>query len=187
MHRPDPINGFLLLVGVAVGVVLGPCGWGRYVQQTVMDRSSQGQVAQKALDVFDQQHALQRQRLADTGVTQAALVEFEQNHRSRRQALELRAWAGRHQDLQRMVGQSVAMVAAVLFIMAMEIVVASPARGRLTTARYAIMAVWITVVLMGPAWRQMPIVFLSLLIGIVCMAVWMPLKTVGRSCPVPKR
>lgn len=58
----------------------------------------------------------------------------------------------------------------------------SPALGRLITARYALAALWIAIVLAQPALlKQLPVLFVALLLAVALAAALIPLGTRKRN------
>ncbi len=177
MDRSCGYNLFLLLAGVVVGVAAGPDVLGRLVPkvyQKVFDRYPHE--AQDQLDRFEAQVQTQHQRLAQTGATQAALEEFDRRHRHQRRALELEVQLERHQQRARLWGTAASWVLALVMVMAVEAWVSPPIRHRLATARYAVAAVWVAMVLANGQLHQTPIVLTCLLAAVALMAGAVPTK-----------
>lgn len=165
---------YVLIVGVIVGVLLGPAVLGRLVPGTYDRLFATVEEAQLEAAVLDRDIEATRQRLRDTGVTDAALVEldagFAEKQRQLRQRLDW-AIAGR--------ARMTAVIFALVILMLLETLVARHDlwRARLTHIRYACVAVLLALLLAQPRLlREVSVSFLALLILVALAASVIPLR-----------
>jgi hypothetical protein len=184
---PDAGGLYLLVAGIVLGVLLGPAVMGRVLPGVYQDVFVGGADIARQLNEQQTQNDEQLKRLTDTGVTEAAIDE--QGLMLGQQVAVLRAQLDEAQRarLDALRGWTSALVLAVIAVMMIEALVSpdvkagaaarvSPTLGRLVTARYALVALWIAVVLAQPRLlTQLPIVFAALLILVALGAALVPL------------
>lgn len=183
---PDLGGLYLLIAGIVLGVLLGPAVLGR-LAPTVYEDTFVGGAEQRQL-LEDNQSAVeeQAQTLEEIGVTDAAIPEHLMQIKQQQIAWEV----ARQQHLTTLAGWTTSLMLAVIAVMMIESLmspdlsdkgsggrlVVSPAMGRLITARYALCALWIAVMLAQPKLlSQLPIVFAGLLIVVAVGAALVPL------------
>lgn len=179
MHRPDSRNLFLLAIGVAAGLALGPYGLA-WVAPSFYQRHFVGAAeAQTKLEAFDGQIRERRARLASTGATEAALEQLDRQEQNdpRRALLEARLQLARREHADRFIGWSTTIIAAVVVMMVIEVLATRAGVQRnLATARYALLAVWTAIALAVPSLMHgLQVVFGLLLIVVVLLAALVPL------------
>ena len=174
-------NLWFLILGVAGGLFLGPLGLGQIAPE-VYQRIFTGQGSlqqQKDLDQFDQEMTQRMQQLEATGVTHTALEEYTQQQMSKRHQLEAKVLLIQQQQVGRLHGMTSALILALIVVMAVETLL--PHRSyvrRLATARYVVIAIWITLVLAEPKMLDnVHIVFATLLALVALGVALVPLKT----------
>jgi len=190
---PDPLDLVLIIMGILAGLMLSPNVLGQFLPE-IYDRfflgSVDAQVQSKIFDQVTEQHLKQMQdRLQATGVTEAAIAEAIVELVAQRNA-----GAKSHGDAiivaqaQRLAflrDRLTALVLATLAIMILETVLAPGGVGsvranrmlrRLATVRYALMAVWVALILAQPDMLgSLPIVFVALLVAVGLVAALVPL------------
>lgn len=133
------------------------------------------QSAREQLATFDKQFHQKRHRVAESGATETALNEFDRQHEPKRQLLELKVQLARANHARRLFSQAFAGILAVAVVLVVErSVKRTHYYKRLKTARHALMAVWMTVMIAGPLTQELPVVFTALLILIVLAAPLIP-------------
>ncbi len=184
---PDLGGLYLLIAGIALGVLLGPAVLGRLAPSTYQDAFVGG--ADIIQQLADGQAKLQQQltTLQDTGVTDAALPEQALQAQQQEVILLAQLQKAQQDHLASLTGWTTALMLAVIAVMMLESLLSpdphtkgplevSPALGRLVTARYALCALWITIMLAQPQLlAQLPILFAGLLIIVSLATALVPL------------
>jgi preprotein translocase subunit SecF len=184
---PDLGGLYLLVAGIVLGVLLGPAVLGRLAPSTYEDafvggRQFTQQIDEKAAAAEEQVRALD-----GTGATPVAITE--QLNQQDFQLIELRAKKQQAQQdqLASLTGWTTSLMLAVIAMMMLESLLSpdtrstgsfeiSPSLGRLVTARYALCALWIAIMLAQPKLlSQLPIVFAGLLIVVSLAVALVPL------------
>lgn len=178
---------YLLVAGIVLGVLLGPAVLGRALPGVYRDTFVGGGDLAKQIDEQQAESDARLQALTETGVTEAAIDE--QGLLLGQQVAVLRAQMEQAQrdKLNELSGWAAALMLAVIAVMMIESLVSpeiseggkapvSPVLGRLITARYALAAMWIALMLAQPKLlAQLPIVFLALVIVVALGSALLPL------------
>lgn len=163
---PNHRDLYLLIAGVVVGILVGPAILGRVASDTYQ-RLFVGQ----APDLQAQVELIERLRA--TGVTETAVNE--QLDKLRRNTAD-----AQREHLARLQGLTTAVVLVLAALMMVEPLVqpeAVQARAGLATARYALIAVWLALILARPALlRHISLSFVVLLLIIALLAALLPLR-----------
>lgn len=180
MYQPDYRSLFLLVIGLATGLVLGPCCLGWFAPSFYQRHFVGAVEIQAELETYDEQIRERRARLVGTGATDVALEQFEREEQNapRRALLEARVQLARREHADRFVGWAATIVIAMAVMMAGEAVTQRVGMQKnLATARYALLAVWLTIVLAVPSLLHgVQIVFGVLLVAVALLAALVPLK-----------
>lgn len=179
---PDHRDLYLIVVGIVLGVLLGPAVMGRVSPATYNKLFRGGVSEQLAIQKYDSEQEKLRERLSNSGATEGVALE-EFNARPRDERIVLLANLQKAQQAHRsgMMGRNVAIILALLALMLVETLV-DPSqlaiRGRLATARYALLAIWLALMLAAPSqFLAVPRTFLA---GLVIMALVAALVPMGR-------
>ena len=184
---PDQRDIYLLAVGLIVGVLLGPLLLGQVAPRLYEAWFVGGAEIRAEIEQRQHEHDEAMQLLQATGVTDVAVSEA--------QAQFDRELAPRRAQLQQAVddhrrwlaGRLNALVIAVLALMVLEAVVSprpqgggkaiiNPALARLITGRYALLALWLAVVVAQPrVLLEVAWVFVLLLLAVALAAAFVPL------------
>lgn len=155
---------YILIVGVVLGVALGPPGLGRFAPQW-REAIFGGSEARQAIREFDEQTGRQLERLLETGVTPAAVEEFRRRRQAQRRSREASFSADRLERFQRQSGRAQAVVVALLALALLE-ALTGPGR-RWTTFRSALLALWLSLVLAEPSLlAEVPWLFAASLVAL---------------------
>ena len=169
----------MLIAGIVLGVVLGPAVLGR-ISPPAYTALFGGRAHAQNIATREEQMRRQLKSLVETGAT----VEAQTNHQ---EALNLLRKALKQKQDHRAAGLATALVLALIATMVIECLVSpqlraagsavvSPAIGRLSTIRYALVALWITVVLARPTMlQQVPLLFAALVILVALSVGLVPL------------
>ena len=187
---PDHRDLYLIIAGVILGILLGPAVLGRLAPERYAALFEgpplQSQLA--ALNDRLERDKAMREALITGGADHATLEAFDQKHGSGvgslREALASSAAArGRHAEW--LTSRMVALVLAVLALMVVETLLEPGAtnprgasvRRRMAGARYALIALWLAMVLAQPALlRSLPVVFTVALVAVALAAALVPLR-----------
>ncbi|MFW6059160.1 MAG: hypothetical protein ACODAQ_03210 [Phycisphaeraceae bacterium] len=188
---PDHRDLYVLIAGVVLGVLLSGAVLGHLAPSLYNNWFVGGQ---DTLEQIEQRRAEQRQTLQDlagTGVSRTAIEERRDQFERELEQLNLRLQVERAAHTQWLVGRLNALVLAILAVMVLE-VLASPtvtatgrvkvpvAVSRLITVRYALIALWLAIVIARPSLlREVPITFLVLLMLVALAAAFVPLGRRG--------
>ena len=179
-HAPDHRELYLLIAGVIAGVLLGPAVFGRLWQQGYDAAFPSVEQAQLRLLQSDADHARLRQLLTQSSATDTAIAELEQRYlapRAERQAALQHALRSR--------GRMTTLILAIAIVLIVEAVIAGARpepRRRLARARFALMAVWIALLLARPEMlSSVSLPFLVILAVLVFVAAWAPGHRASRS------
>ncbi len=175
---PDLGGLYLLIAGIVLGILLGPAVLGRLAPSIYEDAFVGGAEQKQALFENQTEIEAQAQTLQEVGLTDAAIPQ----HLLMIKQQEILWHAVKQQHLNTLAGWTTALMLAVIAVMMLESLMSPdtqsagtfevpPAIGRLVAARYALCAIWITIMLAQPKLlAQLPILFAGLLI-IVSVAV----------------
>lgn len=171
---PNHLDLYLIIIGVAAGISLGPYVLGRVSSRTYDRIFVVGTTGLQQLSQLDD-HALDRRSHFPEGITEIAIQEYlDKEHAGRQERrLDMRAT---HFDRLRSILTT--LVLAIMAIMILETLVTPGAvPSRLTAARYALIAVWLAIVLAQPRLLQVAsVTFVSLLVVVVALATFLPLR-----------
>jgi hypothetical protein len=175
---PSSRDLYILAVGVLLGLLLGPAVLGRLHAPTYQrlfvghDRALQAQLDDATATYLDN-----RERLKAIDVTPVEIDALDDRHVQQVEPIvaDIAAARLRHADgLMQLLG---AMVIAVLAVMVLEAVVPSAKQAGLTTARYAILAMWAAIALAQPGlFARVPLLFTALLLAVAVAAAMVPLR-----------
>ncbi len=175
---------YVLLVGVLVGVLLGPGVLGQ-VWPWAYDQLFIGSgPARSELAAYEKTNQDVLTRLEQSGATAEAVTEKRLLMESQRLPMEAQMLVSQKQHRDWLRGRSAALVAAVLVLMVIEAMLGSMQgptwqrlRHRLTTARYAIMAVWVAVLLAEPSGLgdASLVTFIALLVLVSLVFAYLPM------------
>lgn len=179
---PDHRDLYLIVVGVLLGVLLGPGVLGRFAP-AVYDRIFVGRESVRL--ITDEMQRLQAEtlttaeRIQASGASEEALVEALAPGREKAAALQERLIAVVEAERASRRGRVTAIILTLVAIMVIETLVqptGATLRGRLATARYALIALWLAFLLAQPhLLREIPIAFLIGLIAVALVAALTPL------------
>lgn len=189
---PDVGGVYLLVAGIVLGVLLGPAVLGRLAPGVYRDVFVGGAKYVQQLEAQQAQTDEQLQTLEQTGVTDTAIQEQLALREQQAVVLKAELQQAQQQRLTDLTGWAGALMLAVIAVMLLEAflgpdlrpgrsltqgtVRVTPVLGRLITARYALAALWIALVLARPALiKQLPILFTALLIVVALGAAMIPL------------
>ncbi len=208
---PDHRDLYVLIIGLVLGLLAGPWVLGR-VMPGLYQRAFVGAVAQQkayeqherditgALETFDAETRALLDNLKKTGVTDIALQEKQNQRDEARQQYEMRQIASglplqaqlenaqRRHTLQ-LAALKLSLMLAVAMLMVLEAMLEPRAvtglaasRGRLASARYGLVAIWLAMVLAEPtALVSAKLLFVVGLTVIALALVFMPLGWMRRS------
>ena len=175
---PNHRDLYLIVIGVVAGIGLGPYVLGRVSSETYDRLFVVGATGLEELRQLDAQKLDQQSRFPQ-GATAVAITEWLQNEAMRQQ--------NRRRDLltdhlARLRGMMAALVLAMVAIMALETFAASAApaalASRLAATRYALVAVWIAIVLAQPRLLHVASgTFVLLLVVVAVVAAFLPVKS----------
>lgn len=178
---------YLLVAGIFLGVLMGPAVLGRLSPSIYENTFVGGAELTEQIAQSQAQSRLNIQSLEQAGVTDAAIPEQLVLGQNRLVVLQAQLQQAQQQRLTELTGWTTAMMLAVVALMMLEALVSpdtsidrptqvAPALGRLITARYALTALWLAVMIAQPKLlAQLPIVFTGLLIVVALVAALVPL------------
>jgi len=188
---PDLGGLYLLVAGIVLGVLLGPAVLGRLAPSIYEDAFvGGGQIARQLAE----DRAQTEKRLGvleDIGVTDAAIPEQALQRQQHQIVLRAQLQKAQQEHRASLTGWTTALMLAVIALMMLESVLSpdsqntgtvkvSPALGGLVTARYALCALWIAIMLAQPRLlAQLPILFAGLLIAVALAVALVPLGPKG--------
>lgn len=168
---PNHWDLYVIVVGVVLGVLLGPAVLGRISPDTY-----RAWFVAPQMNVEDLQGmASQLDKLGGTGVTEVAVREKTE---SLQRELNAKHVAFQEQAHSRPLG----LILAVLLLMVVESLLdsGSPLRGRLVMARYGLVALWLALLLAQPGQlRSVPVVFVGLLVVVAMVMAALPIGKRG--------
>ncbi len=175
---------YVLVVGLLVGVVLGPGVLGQ-VWPWAYDQLFVGSgPARSELVTYEKTNHDILKRMEQSGATAEAVTEKRTMIESGRVPLEAQILLSQKQHRDWLRGRSAALVLAVLVLMVIEAMLGSMQgaalqrlRHRLTTARYALMAVWVMVLLAEPSGLgdASLVTFIALLVLVSLIFAYLPM------------
>lgn len=184
---PDVGGLYLLVAGIILGVLLGPAVLGRVAPTLYQDVFVGGGEYIRQLTEQQAETTRQLETLEDIGVTDAALPEQVLGREQQLVLLKAQLGQAQRDRLSELTGWTSALMLAVIAVMMIESLVSPdvsadkamrvpPSLGRLVTARYALAALWIAIVLAQPALlKQLPILFVGLLVVVALASALVPL------------
>jgi hypothetical protein len=184
---PDVGGLYLLIAGIVLGVLLGPAVLGRVAPDVYRDVFVGGGEYLRQLTEENEKTQQQLEALQDTGVTEEAIPEHVLGREQELVVLKAQLDAAQRQRMGELTGWTAALMLAVIAVMMVESLIGPevkaggvskipPAVGRLVTARYALAALWIAVVLARPQLlTQVPILFAAGLVVVALGAALVPL------------
>ena len=176
-----------MVAGIVLGVLLGPAVLGRAAPDVYRDVFVGGGEYLRQLAEENEKTQLQLEALQDTGVTGEAIPEHVLGREQELVVLKAQLDAAQRQRMGELAGWTTALMLAVIAVMMVESLVGPevragvaakvpPAVGRLVTARYALAALWIAIVLARPQLlTQVPILFAAGLVVVALGAALVPL------------
>lgn len=190
---PDLGGLYLLVTGIVLGVLMGPAALGRLAPSAYEDAFVGGADITQQLNDSRAKIEKQLNALEDIGATDAAIPEQALQAQQQEVVLLAQLQKAQQDHLASLTGWTTALMLAVIAVMMIESLMSpdtnasgtfevSPALGRLVTARYALCALWIAIMLAQPKLlAQLPIVFAGLLIVVSLAAALVPLGPGGRT------
>ncbi len=184
---PDVGGVYLLVAGIILGVLLGPALLGRVAPSIYQDVFVGGTDFTQQINEAQAESDRQLEALTDIGVTEAAIPEQALLGDQSLIYLKAQREQAQRQRLGELTGWTSALMLAVIAVMLIESLVSPDvsagktmkvpsALGRLVTARYALAALWVAIVLAQPALlKQLPILFVALLVVVALAAALVPL------------
>jgi hypothetical protein len=173
---PNHRDLYVLIAGLLLGVLLSPGVLGRIAPQTwerfFLDPVTAQQDLIRFVEQSEANRAQVRHQLREIGVTDVAMIEFDEQDRRQRAQLEQRiqrAWFNH--------GRMIALIFALGIIMVLECIATAPATAaRLASVRYAMLALWLALLLAQPAMaRFVSMLFVALLVVVALAASFVPL------------
>lgn len=176
-----------MIAGIVLGVLLGPAVLGRVAPDVYRDVFVGGGEYLHQLTEENEKTRQQLEALQDTGVTEEAIPEHVLGREQELVVLKAQLDAAQRQRIGELTGWTAALMLAVIAVMMVESLVSPdleagvaakvpPAVGLLVTARYALAALWIAIVLARPQLlTQVPILFAAGLVIVALGAALMPL------------
>lgn len=180
---PDHRDVYLLALGLLMGVLLGPAVLGRVSATSYERMFLGGHELTVAIEKFEKEVPGRIASLAGTGVTGVAVEELQGRMQEERLQLEGRRTLARHEHALWLAGRTNALLLAVAALMVLEGVL-DPAAGamwrrlrqRAASARYALLAIWLALLLAQPEiLRQTPPAFVILLLVVAVAAMLVPM------------
>jgi len=175
--RPNHLDLYLLIIGVLLGIVLGPAVLGRLSPETYSRYFGSVEVAAIQLASYDRDLVLKHMINSLAGETGESQTPLDTQ--------TLLSDPGRQPYIQQMHnahasrGRLMALLVAVVVVMVLETLPSNAMawmRHRLITARYALIALTIALLLAQPDWMtQLPLLLLFLLLTAVLVAALVPL------------
>lgn len=187
---PDTGGLYLLIAGIVLGVLLGPAVLGRAAPGVYLDVFVGGGEYLRQLNEENEKTQRQIEALENIDVTGEAIPEQVLGREQELVVLKAQLDQAQRQRIGELTGWTTALMLAVIAVMMVESLVGPelkagvaakvpPAVGRLITARYALAALWIAVVLARPQLlTQVPILFAA---GLVVVALGAALVPLGNS------
>ena len=176
---------YLLIVGIVAGIVLGPGVLYRISTDTYNRWFVGGEAQRQALDELAGEAADRQQRLLDSGATPAAINQALGQIDAERAITEAQRQQESRAHEVELLGITQALVIAAIAIMIVESLLSPTlmARRRLSSARYAVLAIWVAIVLAQPALLlQMGVLLPVLLVAVAVVAALIPF---GRRAAAP--
>jgi len=175
----------LLIVGIVAGVLLGPIVLGKAAPDNYQAWFVGGADEQVIIDNYLEEREAEKQRLLKTG-SDSVLDVFEPETEA-----QLRIYEGKralaqleHESVYR--SRMTAILLAVVGLMLLEVFMVTGASnmvdavrfsGKVATARYALVAVWLAMLLAVPSQlRELPIVFTILILVVAAAVAFAPLR-----------
>lgn len=187
--RVDVTNGvrlnhrdlYMLIAGLVLGLLLGPAVLGRLAPETYQRHFGTIENAIIKLTVHDVSRQQVRQQIQSAGVdpdspmASSALGDFERRH-----AVDRLPYVQAVRQARLNQGRLIAVIIAVVVMMIIETLPdarSTTLRSRLATARYALVALTLALLMAQPSlWLGLPVVFLALLLAIALGAALVPLS-----------
>lgn len=166
---------YLLVAGVVAGVLLGPGVFGRLAPEAYDEVFPPSiQTVGLQLVELEKKLAANRELLRQIGATDAAISDLEAQRPEKRTELE-----ARFDRASRSAGRTTSLLVALVVTMILEAAIgAHRVRRRLTQARYALLAIWVALILAQPAVLSgISLPFVAMLTLIVLIAAVVPFRT----------
>lgn len=172
---PNHRDLYVLAAGLLLGLLLGPAVLGRLSPETYNHYFADLKTATEQMAAHDERVRITKEKLVSTDVTSVALSEFNEMEASKN--LPYLEHFARAQHTR---GRLLAAMLAVLVVMILETLPAAEAivlRSRLATARYALMALVLALLMAQPQWIQgLSLPFLLLLVAVGLAVALVPLS-----------
>lgn len=167
---------YLLVAGLLLGLLAGPWVLGRAAPDFYARTFVGGTTQLKELAQTQHELALRRAVVLETK-SETVLADFELEAAAKVRPL-IQAWEKakleRSQELQRIMS---AVALAIACIMGLEALLLGQWQHRAMSARYALMALWLAMLLAQPAMlAELPMVLVLLLVLVAGASVLLPLK-----------
>lgn len=145
---PTPMGLYLLIIGVVLGILLGPGVLGQVAPRTYERLFSGGAEARAKLDALNAQATEKIARMEETGVTPEAIQELQLAQQAEqlpfRSAYDMQTRA----HTQRLAALATGIVLLIVLLMIIETF--APLRA-LTLVRYGLAGAWLTLTLARPS------------------------------------
>ncbi len=177
-HHPSS-DLYLIVLGIVVGMALGPFSLARFAPDTYRNLFVGGTDEFHAEQRFVEDTVAERARLENTGVTEAALTEFDLEKDKHTAVLRAKRQAAQRDHHNWLQDRMTALLLAILVIMVIESLFGTEARrirARLTTTRYALIAIWLALLIASPTMlKSLPVLFVTALIAVALFVGLIPL------------
>jgi hypothetical protein len=162
---------YLIVAGLVLGLLLGPAVLGRLAPQRYLALFPSVESARADLEAFDRNLSDLARQLAATGATGAAADELRVQMAPQRLPLVTALI-----EAKRSAGRLPAVTLALAALMVIEAAGGSVLARRLVTVRFALIALWIALLLAQPAaLADVPIAFAGLVLVVALVAGLVPL------------
>lgn len=184
---PDHRDLYLLIAGVALGVLLSAAVLGNLWPQAYHDLFVGGYDVHRQVIAMQQRHAETLATLETTDVTDVAIAEQQQQFEQQLMPLQAELQQARNEHLDALAGRLSALIVAIALVMVLEVLVSpQPAAGqraavpaalnRLISVRYALLALWLALVIARPAaLGELSLLFVLLVIAVALAVAFVPL------------
>lgn len=190
---PDHRDLYLLVAGVALGVLLSAAVLGNLWPRAYHEFFVGGYEEHRQLIALQQRQAETLATLEATDVTDVAIAEQQRQFEQQRVPLQAELQQARNEHLDALAGRISALIVAIALVMVLEVLVSPepaagrraavpPALSRLISVRYALLALWIAMVIARPAvLGELSLLFILLVIAVALAVAFIPLGR--RSAP----
>lgn len=164
---------YLVVAGLLLGLLLGPAVLGRLAPQRYAAMFPSVEAARAELDAFDRNVADLTRQLSAVGATEVAAQELQARMAPQREPLVTSVIRARQAQ-----GRLPAVTLALAAVMVIEAAGGLALARRLAPARFALIALWIALLLAQPeALRDVPMPFALLALVVALIAGLVPLPT----------